>query len=108
MTRVAILGAGIWGTALSLLLSRSPRAHEISLWVRDAGLADEIRRKRENISYLPGHTLPEQIHVAQDLDEVMSGAAIGVVGTTRASMPASAIARCSCWMNLSRNSRACK
>jgi glycerol-3-phosphate dehydrogenase (NAD(P)+) len=79
VTRVAILGAGIWGTALSLVLSRSPRAHEISLWVRDAGLADEIRRKRENISYLPGHTLAEQIHVAQDLDEAMSGAAI-VIG----------------------------
>jgi glycerol-3-phosphate dehydrogenase (NAD(P)+) len=77
--RVAILGAGIWGTALSLVLSRSPRAHEISLWVRDAGLAEEIRRNRENISYLPGHTLPEQIHVAMDLDEAISGAAI-VIG----------------------------
>jgi glycerol-3-phosphate dehydrogenase (NAD(P)+) len=79
VTRVAILGAGIWGTALSLVLSRSPRAHEISLWVRDARLADEIRRKRENINYLPGHTLAEQIQVAQDLDEAMSGAAI-VIG----------------------------
>jgi glycerol-3-phosphate dehydrogenase (NAD(P)+) len=79
VTRIAILGAGIWGTALSLVLSRSPRAHEISLWVRDAGLADEIRRKRENISYLPGHTLPDQVHVAHDLDEALSGTTI-VIG----------------------------
>ncbi len=54
MTRVAILGAGIWGTVLSLVLSRSLRAHEIALWARDAGLAEEIRRKRENVSYLAG------------------------------------------------------
>jgi glycerol-3-phosphate dehydrogenase (NAD(P)+) len=79
VTRIAILGAGIWGTALSLVLSRSPRAHEISLWVRDAGLADEIRRKRENLSYLPGHTLPDQVHVAHDLDEALSGTTI-VIG----------------------------
>ena len=79
MTRVAILGAGIWGTALSLVLSRSPRAHDISLWARDAGLAEEIRRKRENISYLPGHTLPDQVRVAHDLDEALSGAKI-IVG----------------------------
>ncbi len=76
MTRIAILGAGIWGTALSLVLSRSSRAHEISLWVRDAGLAEEIRCKRENVSYLPGHALPDQIRVAHELDKALSAATI--------------------------------
>src|SRR5258707_1310646 len=71
VTRIAILGAGIWGTALALMLSRSPRAHEISLWVRDAALADEIRRKRENIGYLPGRVLPEHIHVTHNLEEAL-------------------------------------
>lgn len=79
MTRIAILGAGIWGTALSLVLSRSPRGHGISLWARDPGLAAEIRRKRENISYLPGHTLSDRIHVTHDLDEALSGTAV-VIG----------------------------
>jgi glycerol-3-phosphate dehydrogenase (NAD(P)+) len=79
VTRVAILGAGIWGTALSLVLSRSLRAHEIALWARDTGLAEEMRRKRENVSYLPGHVLPAQIRVTQDLGEALSGATI-VVG----------------------------
>jgi len=78
VTRVAILGAGIWGTALSLVLSRSPHAHEIALWARDAGLAEEIRRKRENAGYLPGHALPEQIRVTHDLGEALSGAMIAV------------------------------
>ena len=79
VTRIAILGAGSWGTALAVVLSRSPRAHEISLWVRDAGLAEEIRCKRENVSYLPGHSLPDQIRVAHELDEALSGATI-VIG----------------------------
>jgi glycerol-3-phosphate dehydrogenase (NAD(P)+) len=79
VTRVAILGAGIWGTALSLVLSRSLRAHEIALWARDTGLAEEMRRKRENVSYLPGHVLPAQIRVTHDLGEALSGATI-VVG----------------------------
>ncbi len=46
MTRIAILGGGSWGTALSLVLSRSPRAHEIVLWVHDSKLAEEIHRSR--------------------------------------------------------------
>ena len=79
VTRIAILGAGSWGTALSLVLSRSSRAHEISLWVRDAGLAEEIRCKRENVSYLPGHALPDQIRVAHELDKALSAATI-VIG----------------------------
>jgi glycerol-3-phosphate dehydrogenase (NAD(P)+) len=79
VTRVAILGAGIWGTALSLVLSRSPREHEIALWARDAGLAREISLKRENVSYLPGHALPERSRVTHDLGEALSGATI-VIG----------------------------
>ena len=79
MTRIAILGAGIWGTALAIVLSRSSRAHEISLWVHDSDLAEEMRRKRENITYLPGHSIPEQVHVTHEIDRAVSGAAT-VVG----------------------------
>ena len=76
MTRIAILGAGIWGTALAIALSRSPRAHEIALWARTPALAEEIRRQRENVTYLPGHGLPEQIRVEQAIDRAVSGATI--------------------------------
>jgi len=48
MTKIAILGAGGWGTALAIVLSRSRKRHEISLWVHDAGLAESIRSGREN------------------------------------------------------------
>ena len=74
MTRIAILGGGSWGTALVIVLSRSPRAHEISLWVHDAALAESMRRDRENKVYLPGHALPEQVQVTEKIDESVAGA----------------------------------
>jgi glycerol-3-phosphate dehydrogenase (NAD(P)+) len=79
VTRIAILGAGIWGSALALVLSRSPRSHEISLWAHDRGLADEIRRIRQNVKYLPGFKFPEQVQVFHDIGEALHGATI-VVG----------------------------
>ena len=66
MKRIAILGGGSWGTALTIVLSRAHKAHEISLWVRDATLAESILRSRENKTYLPGHKLPETIQVSHD------------------------------------------
>jgi glycerol-3-phosphate dehydrogenase (NAD(P)+) len=64
--RIAILGGGSWGTALSIVLFRTHDPHEISLWVRDATLAESIRRSRENKTYLPGHKLPEAIQISDD------------------------------------------
>jgi glycerol-3-phosphate dehydrogenase (NAD(P)+) len=64
--RIAILGGGSWGTALAIVLSRTHKAHEISLWVRDAVLAESIRRDRENKTYLPGHKLPETAQITHD------------------------------------------
>jgi len=76
MTKIAILGAGSWGTALAIVLSRSRKPHEISLWVRNADLAVSIRRDRENKTYLPGSKLPESISVHADLEVALSGAQI--------------------------------
>ena len=66
MKRIAILGGGSWGTALAIVLARAHKAHEISLWVRDAALAESIRNDRENKSYLPGHKLPASLQVTSD------------------------------------------
>ncbi len=76
MTRIAILGGGSWGTALAIVLSRSPRQHEISLWVHDPALAESVRRDRENNVYLPGHALPEQVQVTDEIGEATAGAEI--------------------------------
>lgn len=79
MTRIAILGAGSWGTALAVVLARSPRPHEISLWARDTQLAQEIASNRENPKYLAGVGLPHEIQVTHELEDATRGASI-VVG----------------------------
>ena len=79
MTKIAILGAGSWGTALAIVFSRSERKHDISLWVHDEALATSLRRTRENEAYLPHHTLPVNVSVTNYLKEAVSGATI-VVG----------------------------
>jgi len=76
MTKIAVLGGGGWGTALAVVLSRSRKPHEISLWVHNPGLAESIRRERENKTYLPGPKLPESIRVHGQLEAVLSGAQV--------------------------------
>lgn len=95
MTRIAILGGGSWGTALAIILSRSPRTHEISLWVRDRDLADEMRRLRENVAYLPGHELPEQVHCTHETDTALSGATI-VIGAIPSAHARAVYSRAAC------------
>jgi glycerol-3-phosphate dehydrogenase (NAD(P)+) len=77
--RIAILGGGSWGTALAIVLSRSPRARVISLWVHDVALADSMRISRENKTYLAGIPLPPQVSITHSLQEACSEADI-VVG----------------------------
>jgi glycerol-3-phosphate dehydrogenase (NAD(P)+) len=58
MVKLAILGAGAWGTALAIRLAGQ---HEVSLWGREADLMDEMRQQRVNGRFLPGHPLPPAI-----------------------------------------------
>lgn len=79
MSRIAILGGGSWGTALAILFSRTREAHQISLWVRNPGLARTIRDKRENAAYLPGLDIPLAVSIIPELDAALEKAEI-VVG----------------------------
>ncbi len=79
MKKIAILGAGGWGTALAIVLSRSRKAHEISLWVHNAGRAASMQRERENKIYLPGAKLPEGIAIHSELGTSLYGAQV-IVG----------------------------
>jgi glycerol-3-phosphate dehydrogenase (NAD(P)+) len=67
MRRIAILGGGGWGTALAIVLARSRKLHEITLWVHNTGLAESIHRDRENKLYLAGSKLPESVQVHSEL-----------------------------------------
>lgn len=65
---VGVVGAGGWGTALALLLTRA--GHPVTLWVRDPHRAQELAATRVNEAYLPGHRLPETVEVTSDLRQV--------------------------------------
>jgi glycerol-3-phosphate dehydrogenase (NAD(P)+) len=76
MSRIAILGAGSWGTGLAAVLSSSRRKHQIRLWSRNAELAQEIETSRENTRYLPGITIPACVQASARLNEVLRDAQI--------------------------------
>src|SRR5712691_5981210 len=86
MTQIAILGAGSWGTALAVILSRARKAHEISLWVHNAALAEAMQHHRENNTYLPGVALPAGIQVTHEIPAALERAhiVIGVMPSVHA------------------------
>ncbi len=65
--RIAVLGAGAWGTALAAALHRAGR--EVLLWTRRAELAEEINRVHANPDYLPNVSLDAAIQAGADLDQ---------------------------------------
>jgi len=77
--KIAILGAGSWGTALAMVLARSREPHAVSLWVHDPKLAEFLARERVNATYLPGHALDPAVEVTNDLGAAVEEARI-VVG----------------------------
>jgi glycerol-3-phosphate dehydrogenase (NAD(P)+) len=66
LSRISILGAGAWGTALAISLARRG-GHELCLWAHSVPLAEQLSDVGENLPYLPGFTLPVDIHVTSDL-----------------------------------------
>ena len=69
--RVAVLGAGSWGTALALLLARN--GHDVRLWGHDPEEVAPLRRERENRRYLPGVAFPPSLNAGADLAEALAG-----------------------------------
>ena len=74
MTRVAVVGAGSWGTALSALLSK--KGHDVCLWAFEPEVAEQITEGRENASYLAGIQLPENLRSTADLAKALEGAEV--------------------------------
>jgi glycerol-3-phosphate dehydrogenase (NAD(P)+) len=72
--RLAIIGAGSWGTALAIVLA--PRFEHLRLWVYEADLAERMRRTRQNDIYLPGPQLPGNVEVTCDLATALGGAGV--------------------------------
>src|SRR4029077_11200349 len=74
VNRLAIIGGGSWGTALSIVLA--PRFSEVRLWVYEHDLAGLMSISRDNDVYLPGFSLPSNVTVVTDFAAALEGAVI--------------------------------
>lgn len=72
--KIAVIGAGSWGTALAKLLS--DKGEMVSLWGHDQEHIITLRETRENIVYLPGFRLNHNVKVTADIQEAISGSNI--------------------------------
>jgi glycerol-3-phosphate dehydrogenase (NAD(P)+) len=97
MTRLAVIGAGAWGTALAIVARRAGGV--VTLWARDTELATWIDSQHENSRYLPGVALDPTITATSDAEIALAGAEAvllaipaqflrGVLGNLRRVMPA--------------------
>ena len=74
MSTLAIIGAGSWGTALSIVLA--PRFEQIRLWARESDLAMRMVARRENDVFLPGFELPVNVAPTSELGGAVQGAEV--------------------------------
>ena len=62
MSRIAVIGAGAWGTGLAIVLGRKGThhvPHDVRLWANEPEVSDGIARSRINEHFLPGFILPD-------------------------------------------------
>jgi len=72
MTKVAVFGAGSWGTAFATVLANA--GNQVSIWGRRESLCDAINSRHENPDYLPGLRLPDAITATHDPAVAVAGA----------------------------------
>ena len=76
--RIAVLGAGAWGTALAIVLDAR---HDCVLWTRSANHAASLLRDRTNVRYLPALDLPPTLAVTADSAAALAGADLAIAAT---------------------------
>ncbi len=81
--RIAVFGAGAWGTALALAF-HGP--HSVVLWARNPARIEAMRRERENRRYLPGVALPDTLELTDDFAAAARGADLHLIVTPLAGL----------------------
>ena len=77
MSKIAIIGAGAWGTAIAIVLGRSAR-HTVKLWAYEKEVRDSIQSTRTNSVFLPGQQIPDRVQSTGDFAEALGGSEIVV------------------------------
>lgn len=74
MARIAVIGAGAWGSALAVYAARMDAAHEVRLWAREPEVVEEITACRRNTLFLPEVLFPESVLATTDRALALDGA----------------------------------
>ncbi len=72
--KIAVIGAGSWGTALSISLSGN--GHTVKIWDLDKGHLKELSENRENVRYLPEVKFPDALQISYTVGDAIEGADI--------------------------------
>jgi glycerol-3-phosphate dehydrogenase (NAD(P)+) len=78
MSRIAVIGAGAWGTALCVVLGRGGR-HSVRLWAFEREVCESINLRHVNEHFLPGQPISESVAAASNLSEALEEAEIIVI-----------------------------
>ena len=76
--KITLLGAGAWGTALSIAFAGK---HELTLWSREEDVAADLEATRENHRFFPGYKLPESVLVSTDFAAAVADAELLIIST---------------------------
>lgn len=77
--KIAVLGAGAWGTALAISFASR---HAVTLWARDPQLSATMRTTRANARYLPGQQFPDALNIDAAMESAAGNADLIIIGTS--------------------------
>lgn len=73
-TKIGIIGAGSFGTAMAVHLAR--KGYPVTIWAYEASVVEQITASRENATYLPGFELPPKVNATTSLEECLTGRSV--------------------------------
>ena len=77
MSKIAVIGAGAWGTAIAIVLGRKG-SHQVTLWAHEPEVRESINTRHVNDLFLADHPIPETVAATNSLEEALTNAAIVV------------------------------
>jgi glycerol-3-phosphate dehydrogenase (NAD(P)+) len=77
VSRITVIGAGAWGTALAIVLGRRGD-HQVRLWAYEKEVCASIGKSRVNQLFLPDYQIPQTVQVTNDLKDALAGVEIVV------------------------------